>query len=215
MNKRPLPLPGMRLEAILSLIRPTNTIAEIGADHGILSAHIVRRGLCRSIIVADISAASLEKAMRLFSLHGLCDAASFRVADGLRALREPVDIILIAGMGAETIVSILDHGTDALKGAEIIVQANGKQHLLRRWLCDNGYRIENERLALEKRRFYVVIHGVPGEARYSEKEIYLGPCLMRERPVFWLEYLVWRKKCLAASKNTDNAGIMQWIDEEL
>lgn len=212
---RPLPQPGARMEAMLQLIQPVHTVAEIGADHGILSAHIVRQGLCKHIVVADISTASLQKAMRLFSYHGFSDAARFSNADGLNALDEPVDCIVIAGMGAETIVSILDNGVHLMGEAALILQANGRHHLLRHWLSKHGYVIKNERLVQEKRRFYVVIQGVRGEMHSSDEELYVGPCLLRERPPLWRAYLQWQIDCLSVSKRNENGQVMRWLEDAL
>lgn len=203
------------MEAILQLIKPVDKVAEIGADHGILSAHIVQRGLCKHIVVADISAASLQKATRLFSYHGFSDVATFSSADGLSALAEPVDCVLIAGMGAETILSILERGMYHLGEATLILQANGKHHLLRRWLSGHGYAISNERLVQEKHRFYVVIQGVRREARYREKELYIGPCLLRERPPLLQAYLQWQMDCLQVAQRSNNEQIMHWLAEAI
>ena len=211
---RPLPTPGERMEAILALFTPVHTIAEIGADHGILSAHLVKRNLCQKIIITDRSAVSLEKAKRLFFLHQLEKRAVFCVGDGLLTLPEPVDTALIAGMGPETIVSILEKGKGGLGNAAFVLQANGKHRLLREWLFANRYIIEEEVIAKEKGRFYIVIRAVPGEKDYTAKEAFLGPVLQRSKPGHWFDYLSWLRKCLARERDPDHSAL-RWVEEEL
>ena len=221
---RPLPTPGERMEAIMRLFAPVHAVAEIGADHGILSAHLVKRKICQKIIVTDRSAVSLEKAKRLFFLHRLGESAVFCVGDGLLALPEPVDAALIAGMGAESIISILEKGKEKLGNAALILQANGKQRLLREWLFANRYTIDDEVIAKEKGRYYIVIRAVQddkgradtccSEKCFMEKEAFLGPVLMRKRPAYWGEYLSFLQKCLTRERDLD-CSALRWVAEEL
>ena len=208
-----LPAPGARKAAILALTPVCARGAEIGADHGITSAHLLQSGRCGTMIVSDISAASLDKARRPFALHGLEGRAVFRVADGLRALDGPVGAVVIAGMGAQRIAQILSGCTPALAGAAFILQPIPDPPFLRRWLMENGFRLEAERLAREGRRYYIVLRAARGRAAYTPKELLLGPLLLRERPPLWREYLCWRRNCLLAGREAGDA--VGWIKEEL
>lgn len=211
----PLPSPGPRKEAICALVPPCALGAEIGADHGIISAHLLRAGICRRMVVADISAASLAKARRLFALHGLEARADFRVADGLDALDTPVDAIVIAGMGAQTMQRMLAAGAARIGDAALVIQANQDPPGMRRWLAQRGYRIDAERLAREDRRYYIVVRAYRGEAAYTDRELLLGPCLLRERPPMYADYLRWRRDCLQAMRGVDMRQNIQWIEEAL
>jgi tRNA (adenine22-N1)-methyltransferase len=196
-----LPKPGARMQAILSLVPPAPLIAEIGADHGILSAHLLAAGAAGRMIVADISAASLDKARRLFALHEMAERAAFRVADGLNAIAgEAVGAVVVAGMGGKTIIRMLDSGAHLAGGAALILQPNGDPAPLRRWLMDHGYRIDAERLAREDRRYYIALRALLGEAQYTPQELLIGPCLLRERPALLGDYLAWRAACLARAQ---------------
>lgn len=212
---RPLPLPGPRKDAILALTPHCRLAAEIGADHGITSAHLLQGGQCGRLIVADISAASLGKAQRLFALHGLSGSADFRVADGLDALDGPVDAIIIAGMGAATICRMLDRSRGKVGDAALILQPNPDPPSMRTWLAQNGYTIEAERLAIEGRRYYIILRARAGGRAYTPKELLLGPCLLRERPEGWQAYLAWRRGCLAAMRGEDTQQAIAWIEEEM
>ena len=75
-----------RLHSALLLAQPCGVCADIGADHGRLSAALLQSGRAKQVLVADVSAPSLNKAKILLGGLGLSDRATFAVADGLRAL---------------------------------------------------------------------------------------------------------------------------------
>lgn len=208
-----LPVAGPRMEAILSLVPHCHAGMEIGADHGILSAYMLRRGICDRLLVTDISAASLSKAQRLFALHGLEDRASFRVADGLQGLREPVDAIVMAGIGAVTMTDILEKGRAQIGRSALILQPKPDPQAVRCWLAGNGFVMEAERLALDSGRFYVAFRARQGNATYTEKELYLGPCLLRDRPPGWDAYLDWMAGCARVQQKRDTQQQLSWIGE--
>lgn len=210
-----LPALGARKEAICALTPRCDVVAEIGADHGITSAHLLRQGICRRIVVTDISAASLDKAKRLFALHRLADAAEFCVADGIDALQASVDAIIIAGMGAGTIVEILRAGLDKVGQATLVLQANTDVEMLRGWLVSHGFVIMDEALALDRGRFYVVLSAQMGQVAYTDKELYLGPCLLHKKGELYVRYLCWRRKCLQRMRREDVRQPLRWIEEEL
>ena len=75
-----------RLQAAADLFSACDLGADIGADHGRLSCHLLHTNTCQRMIVADISDESLQKARNLLSLHCLDSRVEYRVADGLKAL---------------------------------------------------------------------------------------------------------------------------------
>ena len=189
--------------------------AEIGADHGMISAYLVAHSLCEKIIVSDISAASLEKAKRLFALRGLADRAIFHVSDGLDAIDQSVGAIVIAGMGADTVQHILEKGLDHIGDASLILQVNSNVHKLRCWLSEHGFHIEAERLVREDRRSYVIVRAKRGTVEYSGKQLLLGPCFLEERPPLRPEYLAWRKACMHQGGRLDVRQDVEWSAEEV
>jgi tRNA (adenine22-N1)-methyltransferase len=156
-----------------------------------------------------------------------------RLASGLAAI-EPSDgitAISLCGMGGETIRDILDSGKARLRGHErLILQPNGGEQPLRRWLMDNGYRILDEEVLQENRFFYEIIvaeRGAP--VSYSARQLYFGPLQMQARsPTFlakWQRLLRQRQKTLASFKQArqevpgekleEISRQIQWITELL
>ena len=94
------------------------------------------------------------------------------------------DGAVIAGMGGSTIVQILEESPDVAKTLKfLIVQPMAGAPGLRRWACENGWRIADEALAEEPQHLYEIIMLVPGsEPPHSSIEYEIGPCLIEKRP---------------------------------
>ena len=170
-----------RLEAIAQMVQaavagaPHPTAADIGCDHGYLTAGLLERMPQLTMLASDVSAPSLEKARRLMAEHGLAGRARLAVADGLGAIDQPVDAIVIAGMGAQTILQIIADGRERIGGAALIVQANVDLPVLRRGLAALGFAVEQERYTRAAGRHYVTMCARAGEARLpDEREALLG-----------------------------------------
>ena len=213
MNNVRTPQLDERLQAAADLFAACGTGADIGADHGRLSCYLLAHDQCRRMIVADISADSLAKARRLLTLHHLEDRADFRVADGLAALHENVDCVAICGMGGRVMADILERGQQRLHGAALVLSCHTEIPLLRAALVRLGYHLCAERLVRAKGRFYIVLRAEPGQACYTEKELYLGPVLLREKPALWHSYLHWREGVVSCEQGHEKQ--LQWIREEM
>ena len=196
-----LPQPDDRLQAALALVPDGPMAADIGADHGRLSALLLGRERCEHLLVSDASAPALEKAKRRLHLLGLDARCTFAVADGLDALDQlppespPVNAFCILGMGGDTIAGILSRGQARLEGATLVLGPHTEVPLVRRRVTELGYRITDERLAREGRYLYVLLQAKPAvePVRYTERELLLGPCLLQSPPPLmrpWAERLL-------------------------
>lgn len=212
---RGLPKAGPRKEALVSMMPSCALAAEIGADHGITSAHLLMRGTVSRMVVTDISAPSLDKAKSLFTALQLLDRAEFCVADGLEGLNEPVDAIMIAGMGGGLICRILDEGIERIAQAALVLQPNLDLPMVRRWLMENGYSIDAESLVFDAGRYYVIVRGRRGVATYTERELLLGPQLLITKADAWPGYLAWLHGKYERIRNRDVSLPLQWIKEEM
>lgn len=202
-----------RLQAAADLFTACDTGADIGADHGRLSCYLLAHDRCKRMIVSDISPESLAKARSLLALHQLDHRADFRAADGLAALDQPVQCAAVCGMGGRVMAEILRTGRNSLNGAALVLSCHTEIPLLRRTLMEIGYHIEEERLVRAKGRYYIVLRAEPGETHYTEKELYLGPVLLRRRPALWQPYLTWREGVVGCEQG--HGEQLNWIREEI
>lgn len=152
------------MKAAFEMIGGAETVADIGCDHGFLSAALVVSGRAGRAIASDISEASAAKAERLAEALGISARMKTAAADGLAALEgiDPPYKIAVCGMGGELIARILDRESEKAKKASLIVmQPMRGEAELRRYLFENGYRIEDERVVLDEGRYYQLISAVP------------------------------------------------------
>ncbi len=225
MTKRRAPLLDGRLSAAMALAENCRLFADIGADHGRLSAVMLLQDETRRALVADISAPALQKARDLLGRLELNSRADFSVANGLDALnswQERPDTIFILGMGGDTVSGIIRRGADKLHGAALILGAQTDLPMVRRTLCEIGYHICRETVASEGKHDYVLIRAEKGAVEYTEEELLLGPVLLRELPQNWLPLLERREKLLAtglsamqATRLAKDAERLQLFEHEI
>ena len=199
-----------RLSLIAGMVGQCASYADIGCDHGRLGAYLLQTGRIERAQLTDISEDSLMKARRLVALLGLNDRVDFRVGDGARALEEPPEVAVIAGMGGALIARLIREGRECLGDARLVLQPNVAAYELRRALMDCGYRIYDERIAPDGRRNYVIIAAKPGEVRYTDAELAVGPVLLRERPAALEPYARFQlrvaQKALAGARAGGDTG---------
>lgn len=182
-----------RLRCLADLVPEHARLADIGTDHGYIPVYLLQQGRIERAIAADIGAEPLEHARRTAQEYKLSEKIDFRLCDGLAGIRaEETDCILIAGMGGETIISILENAPWLSCGEHrLLLQPQSRQELLRTWLIEHGFRILREHLALDKGTIYNVMQVVAGESQpLSEVELY-GGVNLEEDPLYG-DYLEWQ-----------------------
>ena len=120
------------------------------------------------------------------------ERAEFTVGDGVAALKNPADAIVIAGMGAPTISGIVERGLSRLEHTRLILQPNIGVDLLRADLMRMGFVICDEMIVRAGGRYYVAMAAERGQAAYTEKELLAGPVLLEKRPPDFAGYVQFR-----------------------
>ncbi len=154
-----------RLEAALDLLKGSSVVADIGCDHGRLTAALLQQKICTQVIASDISEESLQKARNLIGYIGLSEFVSFRAGNGLTVFHAgECDAIAILGMGGTLMARILDAAKTPLNGANsIVLQPMRAQSDIRSYLHQNGYRITDDRIVREGARLYQILCAVPDQ----------------------------------------------------
>ncbi|MCI6520878.1 class I SAM-dependent methyltransferase [bacterium] len=151
-----------RLAAAAAYVRPGSTVADIGCDHGKLSAWLAGSRRCPLVFACDLREGPLQKARE--TCAPWADRVVFRLGSGLKVLApgEAQDIV-IAGMGAETIMEILDAAPWVFDGRYNLILVPATKHsMLRRWLARRGFALQSETLCTAAGRWYAVMN-----ARYT------------------------------------------------
>lgn len=153
-----------RLLAVAEMIPPsTGLVLDIGTDHAYLPIFLVQSGRAMHVIASDIAPLPLEKATRTVEKYGEHARVTLHLGDGMQDLAGcGADAAVIAGMGGEMIIHILEQAVFAAnRNMRLILQPMTRCEVLRRWLGENGFAIVNEKL-VEDEKIYQVI-----EARYD------------------------------------------------
>ena len=151
-----------RLTQVASFVRHGSRLADIGTDHALLPAELVRRGICTYAIASDIKKGPVAAATRTVAEAGLVDKINIRLGSGLDTVKsDEVDDIVIAGMGGETIAMILA-AAPWLQNEHyrLILQPMTRAEKLRRYLWTNGFDVLTESVVQDGKHWYTVIHAV-------------------------------------------------------
>lgn len=174
-----LPLSN-RLLACIGYVEKGDRVADIGCDHGYLGIHLLKTGTARSVIAADVNEQPLQSALHNAVKYGVRENISFYLSDGVRNIPRDFDTLVCAGMGADTMISILD-AAPWLKDKQyrLILQCQSRRPALREYLYRGGYRIARETLAQDGKFIYPVMEVVydPGAA-LSPGGYHISPALL-------------------------------------
>ena len=170
-----------RLLACCNFVSPGERVADIGCDHGYLGIYLLQKGIAASVIASDINEGPLQSAKRNAEKYGFADKMSFHLSDGVQNIPQDFDAMVCAGMGADTMISILK-AAPWLKDSRyrLILQCQSKTHLLRRYLSENGWHITRESALKDGRFVYTVMEVCwnPDAPRLTVGQWYLPPALL-------------------------------------
>ena len=168
-----------RLLACCNFVKRGDRVADVGCDHGYLGIYLLTNGIASSVIESDVAEGPLQSAMRNAMKFGTKNKMSFHLSDGVQNIPRDFDTLVCAGMGADTIMSILHHAP-WLKDNKyrLILQCQSKRPELRQWLYDEGFRINRETLAKDGKFVYSIMevvydpgHGITPAETYITKQL--------------------------------------------
>lgn len=184
-----LPL-SSRLLACCGYVKPGDRVADVGCDHGYLSIHLLQNGIASSVIASDINEGPLQSAMVNAAKFGVREKITFFLSDGVRNIPRDFDCLVCAGMGADTMISIIS-AAPWLKSRQyrLILQCQSKRPELRQWLYDQGFCILRETLAKDGKFVYSIMEVVyqPGH-QITPAQTYITPQLLENNHPLLPEY---------------------------
>lgn len=161
-----------RLEMVASFVNEGSILADIGTDHGYIPIALVARGVSSHAIAMDVRTGPLKRAAAHVALHHLEDNIETRLSDGVEKLRPgEADTVVIAGMGGELVIHILDAGRHLWGSVrQWVLSPQSELDKVRRYLQHQGFSIVREGMLKEDGKYYTVMDVVweetgPGEAK--------------------------------------------------
>ncbi len=222
-----------RLLACCGFVAPGERVADIGCDHGYLAIHLLQTEKARSVIAADINEGPLLSAVRNAEKYGVRDRIEFYLSDGAKKIPRDFDTMVCAGMGADTMISILE-AAPWLRDAKyrLVLQCQSKTPMLRKYLSETGFRIYEETVLRDGRFLYTVmeVSWRPEYPRLTAGEWYFPPALLENPSYDVPAYYRWvvgglevstahqddleKKQALAELRALAETPELTWLKEE-
>ena len=180
-----------RLLKIASLVKNHDVIIDVGCDHALLDIYLTKNKIVKKAIATDITNGAINMALNNVYYYD-CLNVDVRLGDGLDTLKkeDKVSLIIMSGLGNQKIVSILNNNKEKICNVnELIIQSNTGYYELRKEVVKLGYFIEDEVLIKENNIIYVIIKFKKGKRRYSNKQLYFGPILLKNKDTLFKELI--------------------------
>ena len=158
-----------RLGMIASFVPGGSRVADIGTDHGYIPIHLVQEGIAKSAIAMDVRKGPLLRAQTHIKEAGLTDLVEVRLSDGLLKLeKNQADCVVIAGMGGELIIHILEEGRHLWDSISYwVLSPHSELYKVRKFLAEHEFSIRRETMIKEDGKYYSVM-GVTRDSMVSE-----------------------------------------------
>ncbi|MDE6004181.1 MAG: class I SAM-dependent methyltransferase [Oscillospiraceae bacterium] len=166
-----------RLLACVNFIQG-DFLCDVGTDHALLPVYAIQKNIIKQAIACDIGKLPLESAKKTVLKYQLADKINLILSDGLQNINNnKITDIVIAGMGGETIIHVLKETCAfSLANKNLILQPMTKAELLRAWLYQNGYEIQQETCIPDGKFLYAILNitysGISKNP--NAREIYFG-----------------------------------------
>lgn len=199
---------SVRLLTVAGFVRQGSRIADIGTDHGYIPVYLAQTGKIRSALAMDVRTGPLERARAHIEEYkrragrgaaGLDGTSHIetcpietRLSDGLKELGPgEADTVIIAGMGGELIMKILEEGRHVWECTDhFILSPQSGLDKVRRYLAEQGFAIRDEAMVKDEGKYYTVMSVTRGEMRYESQAHYLyGRILIEKKDSTLREFL--------------------------
>ena len=147
-----------RLQECCRFIHPGDRVADIGCDLGYLGIYLLKNQIASFVYASDINEGPLNAAVFNSEKFGVRDKMQFYLSAGVKNIPRDFDVMVCAGMGGDTMISILESAPWLREGNyRLILQCQSKRPELRRYLCENGWFIREEAVVKDGKFLYTVM----------------------------------------------------------
>ena len=178
-----------RLQKIGDLVEANSFCLDVGCDHALLDIYLVRKNKNIKAIASDIAEGPVEQAKKNIEKENLESEIEVRLGPGLKTYSKEVNTVIISGMGGRTIIGICKDDPKVLKKIDtLIISPNNYQEDVNKYLCKNGFYIENEEFVKDKKFIYQIIIFKRGKKKYTKKDYFFGPVFLVKKGPLFREY---------------------------
>lgn len=208
-----------RLLACCGFVAPGDRVADVGCDHGYLSIHLLQNNIASFVYAGDVNEGPLQSAVRNADKYGIAERIRFFLSDGVQSFPRDFDTMVCAGMGADTMVSILE-AAPWLRDHHyrLILQCQSKTHYLRKYLSENGWRITEETVIRDGRFLYTVMEVVwQSGCILTPGQWYFPPALLEhpaaELPAYYQQVVSRLQKVADGQKDQADPTVLRALQE--
>jgi len=178
-----------RLKSIASFVPNNTNVADIGSDHGYLLIQLFDSGHTGLLLGVENKKGPFETLKLNVNKNKYKNKINISYSDGLNDVTNEYSTIVIAGMGADNIIEIVNQNINKLAFINnIIVDSHTKTYEIRHFFVNLGYKIDKEVILLEDNFFYEIIRFSKGNEFYSELDYKYGPLLRKNKTPVFIDY---------------------------
>lgn len=178
-----------RLKRIGDLVDANSFCLDVGCDHAFLDIYLVKKNCGIRAIASDIGEGPVMIAKENIKKERLDDQIEVRLGNGLDTYSSGIDTVIISGMGGRNMIGIFKRNLAVLRKIQtILISPNNYQEEIKRFLCKNGFYIEQEQFVKDKKIIYQIIKLRRGRCRYNRREYFFGPVFLHHKTAMFYEY---------------------------
>jgi len=212
-----------RLKVIYDLVDEGAVVGDIGCDHALLSCALMLNKKAKKVYACDINEEPLKQAKKSIEYYNLEDQIEIIQCSGIDKLPNDVDTIVIAGMGYETIHTILEaHPRKIKKYKRIIIQSNRDVEKIRKFISDYKYHIQEEVCVFDLHYYQIIVFDCSEDQKLSKEEIFFGRRMKKDNVFMQMWFANYRKyqAILKRMPKSNDAyanlkEVMRLIEEEI
>lgn len=145
---------NLKLKTIASFIAKEDTVIDTCCDHAYLAIYLKQNNLCKDVYASDINPNALDVAKKNIATSHV--NITTYLSDGFKNINNGnIDTAVIAGVGTNTVLDIIDGAPLSIK--KYIISSNNNQDELRFSLYQRGLYIQEEKAILDKGKYYVIM----------------------------------------------------------
>lgn len=147
----------LRLNEIIKMVDETMNCADVGADHGFVSIALGTKFGNSLFYAIENKKGPFEILNRNVNDANLPNVKCF-LSDGLNSIDDKINTVIIAGMGGDTIISIVKKNIHKIKFIDnFIIDAHSNIGGVITFFNSIGYEIKKNKLIKEKNKQYWII----------------------------------------------------------
>lgn len=171
-----------RLSIIYSFIDEGSSVVDVGCDHGYLLIELAKNNKSTNLLGVENKLGPFSTLKKNIKLNDLDGKINTSLSDGISNVDSSFDTLVIAGMGSDNIVGIIERNKDKLSLFNtIIIDSHTETEKIRRYFVKKYYKISNEKIIKDNKIVYEIIKFVKGKANYSDLEFKYGPIILNNK----------------------------------